>query len=381
MLCKHQKWVRFLHEAPYGFAHRNGQIFLKRHLMQKFKRLDLQLFAEGGDGAGTGTSATGEAGAGTTGVSVGVPDQQQSLAELGVPQKLIDRQKQRAQKRGKPSSAAPATVENSASAPQVQPAQAQTETAPTTEAQKRLTFEEILKDPEYNKEMQKIVQSRLKESKSAKETLDKIAPILNSIGRIYDIDTSDLSNLDFDALSRAVGSDDPAIEAKSIELGIPKEQARAIVEAERIISEQRQAQEKSFEQQKIQAHLEGIYSQVPELQKEFPSFDLETELQNPDFARMTAPGVNVPLRTAYFAVHEREIREAEKAQAAQMAQQAITQSIRSKQMRPQETGANTQQASVSTLDMSSPEYRSYIKEQMRLAERQGKRLYPDGSIR
>ena len=119
--------------------------------MFDIERLNLQLFADGGEGGGEG-AATGE--------SAGDPGQR--LLELGVPaEKIRKRQK-----------AAPAKLPEGAvmqqTAEPVAGAENTEETKTKTPA--RMSWDEIKADPEYSKEIQAIVQTRLKSSKAAEET-------------------------------------------------------------------------------------------------------------------------------------------------------------------------------------------------------------------
>ena len=53
-----------------------------------------------------------------------------------------------------------------------------------------------------------------------------------------------------------------------------------------------------------------------------------TEMQNPEFARLTAPGVNVDALTAYRVVHQNEIAGAEMQFAAQKSAERIANAVR-----------------------------------------------------
>ena len=124
--------------------------------MFDIERLNLQLFAEGGDGGGEG-AATGE--------SSGVPGQK-SLLELGVPADKIRKRQKKAETplpEGAISTKAKEQVEQPATAQQ--PTEESKTEEPATPA--RMSWDEIKADPEYSKEIQAIVQSRLKSSKAA----------------------------------------------------------------------------------------------------------------------------------------------------------------------------------------------------------------------
>lgn len=259
------------------------------------KDLDLQLLGgEGGAGAGgAGAASGGEGGEGTGAVVSPADDGQARLEELGVPKDKIRKNRAykvqpEAEKAAQPESTAQAAAAN--------------ENEPTndtsTEAQKRLTWEEIMQDPEYNKAMQETMQKRIAKSKAAEEKLSKLAPALELIGRSHDIDVSDIENLDIDALVKAVTEDTAFYEDKAAELGVPVETAMKLDQLEREQAKRALEEQKGLEMRKIEQHLQNLQQQGEKLKAIFPNFDLETELRNPVFLRMTSPEGGVPVKDA-----------------------------------------------------------------------------------
>lgn len=334
-------------------------------------KLNLQLFAgEGaGDGGGEGAS-TGE-----TSVDAG----QQRLLELGVP---ADKIRKRAQK------SAPKLPENAVrTQPKEQQVEQQTEQQvasaedPTeekqTEAPTRMSWDEIMADPEYNKQMQATVQSRLRTAKAAEETLAKVAPALELLARQHGLDPA---NIDYDALNKAINDDDNFYEEKALELGVSVDTAKKIDQQERDSARQQREEERTLEQQKIQQHLQKLQQQGEDLKKTFPNFDLRTELQNPTFARMTSPNVGLSVEDAYYAVHRNEIQTAAMQVTAQKTAQKLSNAIQAGNRRPVENGTNGQAASVTSFDYrkASREQRDELKKRIREAAARGEKLYPGG---
>lgn len=290
--------------------------------MEKFNRLNLQLFA--GEGTGDGG---GEAAAGETGADAG----HQRLRELGVPEGKI--RKNRAYK----------------SAGQVSPAQEQAAAAqnPTEEngQNQRMRWEDILKDPEYNRQIQNVVQQRLRDAKGAEEAMEKLSPALERLARRYG---QDPENPDYEALARAIGGEDSPQHRQAV-------------------------QRQSFRQ-----HIKNLERQGEELKRVFPGFDLRTELRNPVFARMTSPGVGISVEDAYHALHRRQIQAAAMRLSAQATAQQIANDIRSGGRRPQENGVSGQASSVTTFDYSkaTPEQRKAMKAYIRSEAANGRMVYP-----
>ncbi len=328
-----------------------------------FKKLwlNLQLFAGEGDGGAEG-AATGES---------AVDPGQQRLLELGVPKDKI--RKNRAYT---PKAAAPAPVEAGQGQAQEQPAQqaaaATTGTEePNTDTKARMSWDEIMADPEYNKQMQAVVQSRLRSAKGAEDTLGKLAPALEVLARKHG---QDPANINYEELAKAISNDESFYEDKALEMGVDVATARKIDQEERETARQQRQQQQTLEQQKFEQHIVRLEQQGEEMKKVFPNFDLRTELQNPNFARMTSPNVGISVEDAYYAVHRKELQTAAMQVTAQKTAQSISNAIASGSRRPDENGTSGQAPSVTTFDYRSmsPEQRNALKAKIR----SGEKVYP-----
>ncbi len=335
--------------------------------MDKFNWLDLQLFAgEGtGEGGGEGAAATGENSEAAA---------QQRLRELGVPEDKI-------RKRARGNSATPpAPVQTAHATTQdgegEEGAQAAAAENPTEEGKTatpaRMSWDEIMADPEYNKQMQAVVQSRLKSAKGAEETLGVLAPALELLARQYKLDPT---KMDYQALAAAISDDNSLYEDKALEMGVPVEEAKRIEQHEQQVARET----RTLEQQAIQQHIARLEQQGEELKKIFPNFDLRKELQNPVFARMTAPGKGImSVEDAYRAVHRQEIEAATMQVIAQKTAEKFSNAIQAGSRRPDEAGTTGRAPSVTTLDYrsASREQREALKQRIRDAAARGQKLYP-----
>lgn len=343
-----------------------------------FKWLGLQLFADGGDGG----SAAGADGAAAAGENAGLDAGDARLRELGVPEHVLA--KNRA-KRAKATAAAQQqvqqpTVKQDASASAgsqnaAENAPADGSTAENNAAPSRMSWDEIMADPEYNKQMQATIQARLKASKGAEETLSKLAPAIELLARKHGLDAK---NLDADALAKAISDDNSYYEEKAVEMGVPVETAKKIDQSEREAARKKAEEERTIEQQKIAAHIEKLRQQGEGMKATFPQFDLAAELRNPAFARMTSPNVGISVEDAYYAIHRKEIQAAAMQVTAQKTAQQMANAIRSGQSRPVENGTSAQAPSVTTFDYAhaSKEQREALKRKIRDAAAKGQKLYP-----
>ena len=337
--------------------------------MTNEKWLNLQLFA--GEGAGAG----GEGGEGAaTGDNVANADAGQKLRELGVPEHLIRRRASKYAAKA-PETQAKTEVEPKTEENTAQDAAAENPTEEKTETPARMSWDEIMADPEYNRQMQAVVQSRLKSSKGAEEALAKLTPALELLARKHKLDPS---NMDYDALTKAISDDDSYYEDKALQMGTSVETAKKIDQQERDTARQQRAQELSLQEQKIRNHFTSLENQANEMKKVFPNFDLQTELKNPAFLRMTSPNVGISVRDAYYAVHHDEMQTAAMQATAKATAQNISQNIQARQRRPDENGISGQAPSATTFDYSkaSPEQREAFKKDLRARMARGEKVYP-----
>ena len=338
--------------------------------MENKLRLNLQLFAgEGtGDGGGEGAAATGDNNA--------TVDAEQRLRDLGVPEDKIRRRANKSTAKPAGATGKPAPQESAVAEPKAQDAAAKE--APTEEnanAPRRMSWDEIMADPEYNKQMQSVVQSRLRSAKGAEETLGKITPALELLARKYDLDPA---NMDYDALAKKINDDDGYYEDKALSMGVSVETAKQIDQQERDTARAQREEARNLEDQKLRAHFEKLQQQGDAMKKVFPNFDLRAELQNPAFARMTSPNVDISVEDAYYAVHRNEIQAAAMQATAQRTAQNISKSIQAGSRRPDEAGASGQAPSVTTFDYSkaSREQREAFKKDLRARMARGEKVYP-----
>ena len=344
--------------------------------MAKNKWFWLQLFA----GEGAGASAGGEGGGdGAVSGENGLAAEDQRLLELGVPEEKLRKRAKRASAKLPEGAVRTAPMKEQEQKPQEQVATAEEnptedKTEPTTPA--RMSWDEIMADPEYNKQMQATIRARLKSAGTAEEALAKMNPALEVLARKYG---QDPANPDYEALAKSINDDDAYYEDKALEMGVTVETAKRIDQQERDQARQQKQEAINLEQQKLRDHFVRLEQQGESLKKVFPSFDLRTELQNPAFARMVAPGNGImSVEDAYKAVHRKEIEAAQSQVIAQRTTQMISNSIQAGSRRPDENGTSGQSASVTTFDYSkaSKAQRDALKQQIRAAAARGEKLYP-----
>lgn len=318
----------------------------------------LQLF--GGEGGASGASPTGDGGnaaAAATGENSADAGYQR-LRELGVPESKI--RKHRAQK-ASPLPEGAVRTEPKQAQPSQQAAAAEDTNAQKTEAPARMSWEEVMKDPEYNQKMQDIIKARVKDGDQNRAILEALAPAIKHLARENGLDPE---NVDHTALAKMITGE---YEDKALEMGVSKETAMKLDQ-----------QQRTLEQQKFQNHILKLQQQGEALKATFPNFDLRTEMQNPVFARLTSPSVGLSVEDAFHAVHRKEIQAQSMQVAAQKTLEMVSNAIQSGTNRPDETGVSSQAPSVSKFDYKNmtPAQRKALKDEIRRAAAEGRKIYP-----
>lgn len=312
--------------------------------MDRF-RIALQLFADGGDG---GAAAGAE---GATGV-------QSPAAGENPPQKRrkenpLANVKYGMQPEGKRADGQSAAGNESAAEGQAKP-----------------SFEDLIKGEykeEFGQRVQSIIQQRFKDNGENERKLAAMNPLLEMLGRKYNVDPTDV-----DKLTQIVGDDDSLYEEEAMQRGMSVESLKAVKKLERENEQLKAQEEQSQQEMMMRQHFDALAKQADEARQLYPALDLMQEMQNPMFARLTAPGVGVDVRTAYEVVHRDEMRGAEMQYAAQRSAERMANAVRSNTARPVENGLSSQQQNVvvkSDPRMLTKADRAEIRERVRRGEK------------
>lgn len=260
----------------------------------------LQLFADNGEDGG--------ADPGENGADAG----HERLRELDIPEEKLPRPKQ------EPSAPRTAPGDNG-----------------------RMSWQEVLKDPEYNAQIQKIVRARVKDQGQSRAILQTLSPALKTLAEAHGLDPE---HIDHAALAEKITGQKPDPRVR--------------------------------EQLRFRGHMEGLRQQEAALKEVVPGFELRRELRNPLFARLTSPGVGLSVEDAFYAVHRRELQHRSMQVAAQRTRQLISNAIQSGIRRPEEAG--TQAPTLTRFDYrsASPQQRQALKQEIRRAAAEGRKVYP-----
>ena len=274
--------------------------------------LSLQIFAEG---AGDGGTAEGQ------GATAGVASQQKAVSNP-----LAD------VKYGIQEEAAPvAEVQNN-----------------TAVLDRKAEFEKLIKGEYkdlYDERMQDTIQKRLKGSKETVDKYNALTPTLEMLAKKYGVDAGDI-----ESLNKAIQEDDSYYEEEALEKGITVQQLKEIRKMER----ENAALKAQMEEAQRQENGKKLYAtwmqQAEEAKKVYPSFDIQTEMNNPKFVDLLRS--NIDVRTAYEVLHKDDIIRGAMQFTAQTVESKIAKKVASNGVRPAENGMSSQSAAVVKSDVS-----------------------------
>lgn len=251
---------------------------------------------------------------------------------------------------GDNSSAPPAADTGDTSSTAVPPVtdEATDAAAPGTEIQNdntqpRLTFKELLENKDTAEEAKAFVNEKFSERykdkvKAQEDENAKMRAILDLQNIRYGLDPDSETYLD--DLSERIKGDAKLFEDAALAAGMDVDSYMKVAEADKIIAQNKRDSAQREQEQIINNHIMNLRQQEVALKEKFPSFDLETELQDRHFRSLVDPpalgGSGLPLENAYYALHYKDINKNVASQAYNQAASAVANSVAANKARPSE---------------------------------------------
>ena len=296
------------------------------------KPFDLQLFAEGGDGAGA-AEGTGEAAAEEKAASAPTQGKGREAAAAEVDEMLSPAEE-------------PDTEEDAAEGEEQDDAADKSGTDPEAH---RKAFGELMRG-EYNREFgEMIVQATQKAYDSILNEQGPVGRILNALGQKYGTTPGDYEALAA-AVEGGVVKDDAYYEDMAMKKGISVQLAKEMDALESENAKHRAAEQQRAEAAKMEAIQQEWDAAVERIRAEDPDFDIKTALADPDFAQMLKLGVK--MEDAYKARYFDDIMARKTAETAKKTESGVVERIRQRGARPSENGTNPGGAAVLKTDVS-----------------------------
>lgn len=196
---------------------------------------------------------------------------------------------------------------------------------------------------QHRAEMQRVIDKRFKETKTLEESLAKSQPIIDGLMARYGVK-------DLDELTKAIDEDDRYWEDAADANGMTVEQFKRFQKLEAqnkaLLAEQQAREGKEKAEQQVQQWMQ----EADEMKQMYPSFDLQAEVQNDQFARLLEKGI--PMLHAYRLIHMDEILTDMATASAVNAEQKVAANIRARGQRPTENGTSTASAVIYKTDVN-----------------------------
>ena len=285
--------------------------------MHKLFDLNLQLFAEGGEGAGTGAE-------GATGVSEAAAGSQ-IKGEKNNPL---------------------ANVKYGKQAEVVAPAAE--EAKETVTVDRNAEFEKLIKGEYkdlFDAKMQDTIRKRLKSNEETVNKYNSLTPTLERLAKKYGTDPSDI-----EAINKAIDDDSSLWEEEALEHGMTVNQYKEFRQMKRENDTLKAAVAQREKQEQASAQYGEWMKQAETTKGVYSQFDMNTELKNPKFVELL--NSNVDVKTAYEVIHMHEIIPSAMQFAAQTTKQQVVNSVVSGSKRPSEGGMKSNSAAVVKSDVS-----------------------------
>ena len=294
-------------------------------------KMNLQLFAEGGDGG---------SGAGETSQSAGA-DSSPDRGALGMEENSA---------LGEEENAAPDEAEGRDGESKGE------EEKKLSPAERRKKFGQLMSG-EYRAEAEEMMQQAVALAAKNLEASPEMRGLLEAIGEKYGTDATDLAALT-EAVRNGQVKDDAYFERLAMEKGISVKTAREMDKLEtqnkRLTAQQAAAQQMQREAEqraRIAAIHEEWNREAAALKERYPDFDQAEVLANPEVEKMMRAGCS--MEAAYRAAYFDRIMAQQTEATARQVENGVTERIRQRGARPGENGTRPGGAVQTHLDVSS----------------------------
>lgn len=239
-------------------------------------------------------------------------------------------------------------------------------------ADERVAFEDLIKGDykdDYKKHVDGLFKKRFKNQRDNQKTLDSIRPGLEMLAQRYGVDPE--SEEFYTMLNNKIVEDDSYYQEEAFERGLDVATLKELKQTER--ENQELTRRLAEQQQNIedQRKFEYVNSQAQEMLQYYPDFDLDAEMEDPEFHRLVWQA-GVPVRTAFEVLHKAEIDARMMNMAVAQTKEKMSNEIQSRMSRPREGAMMANSGSLenekSPKDWTKEE-RDAIKQRARRGER------------
>lgn len=201
-----------------------------------------------------------------------------------------------------------------------------------TPEQRTAEFEKLIKGEfkdEFSKRTQKVIDRKFRENKELQEKFERQDRLLGLLADRY-------GENNIDRLEEMILNDKRHLEQEAYEKGMSVEQLADIKRLKAQAENERRLRERAESELQADRQYATWLNDAAKLKEAFPNFDLETEIQNPQFMDMLQRGINV--EHAYKVLHYDELMQGNVAQAMRESAKATADTIAARGNRPKEIG-------------------------------------------
>lgn len=215
------------------------------------------------------------------------------------------------------------------------------EKAQMTPEEHKKAFHALLQG-EYRAETEELMQQAVERAAQILESSPQVRGLMEALHEAYGVDADDLEALT-DAVKNGRVKDEAYFEKLAMEKGVSVATARQmdklesenkrLTAAEKFAEDQRKAAQRQVEIDRIHAEWDR---EAEQLKAQYPEFDLEQTLANPEIANLMRLGVS--MSNAYRAVYFDQIMAQNESRTAKQVERGVEARIRQRGTRPGENG-------------------------------------------
>ena len=230
------------------------------------------------------------------------------------------------------------------------------EKAQMTPEEHKKAFHALLQG-EYRAETEELMQQAVERAAQILESSPQVRGLMEALHEAYGVDADDLDELT-DAVKNGRVKDEAYFEKLAMEKGVSVATARQmdklesenkrLTAAEKFAEDQRKAAQRQVEIDRIHAEWDR---EAEQLKTQYPEFDLEQTLANPEIANLMRLGVS--MSNAYRAVYFDQIMAQNESRTAKQVERGVEARIRQRGTRPGENGTRPGGAAQTHTDVNA----------------------------
>ena len=230
------------------------------------------------------------------------------------------------------------------------------EKAQMTPEEHKKAFHALLQG-EYRAETEELMQQAVERAAQILESSPQVRGLMEALHEAYGVDVDDLDALT-DAVKNGRVKDEAYFEKLAMEKGVSVATARQmdklesenkrLTAAEKFAEDQRKAAQRQVEIDRIHAEWDR---EAEQLKTQYPEFDLEQTLANPEIANLMRLGVS--MSNAYRAVYFDQIMAQNESRTAKQVERGVEARIRQRGTRPGENGTRPGGAAQTHTDVNA----------------------------